>query len=246
MSTPTPKINVPGFVANSLGFSGPQTTGLRYWSWLGGDATQSKTDISGGSDGTIIGFPSYDANYLQCDLGTGGLRTNMPDSASMTMACVFRREIAWDNTSPPVIMGTRDAAAPMSLLYLDGTSKFLWRVYDAANAQVNTRHTPLALNGAETWEMVFVTVDDVAGATRLYLPGRAINETATYTGPRKLSATPITVGAETLGIASWSSVKVAGYFGWNVSKTPAQMDEVFDFVRARLFTRTGISITDNR
>ncbi|MEX1669155.1 hypothetical protein AB4876_09540 [Zhongshania guokunii] len=224
-------------VGSAVGFSGPVLDGLKGFHWIGDNSSKTAKDFSEVGVGVINGAPSYSAGYATFG-PAGGLDLDMIDTASMTMAVAFRGESTW--ADKPVVVGARTVNVPMNLVYISNLDKLIYRIYDAANSLVGVTTSP-AFSGNTNWNMLFASVDDVAGQIRLYIPAQSINLTASYTGPRKIIESKINAGKD--GAAAFvGQIKQAHAAVWSRALSVGEMDEHYEYVQAKLSALASIDV----
>lgn len=244
-----------GTVGNPLGILVPHSADLRAMHFPAGNAAIAEEDWSKkSSGGAILGTPLFASNYM---IGDGDetdpsvLQLDVLDLPSMTMAVAFRTEVDWDVDAggTPAFMGSRGSVGYYTALYLSLLSRPIFRIYDHAGAPVDCTTTAYtAEGGTPSWEIAFASVTDDPdgsgdGVARLYMPGRGVNVSQTFKGPRRLSQSNIVLGGIN-GIASLQGnprVSLGGV--WERGLTPGEMDEEYVWGKAWLDEHRGIPVT---
>lgn len=237
---------------SSLGILVPYTSDLLALHFPGGDTAATTIDYSRkSSGGTIIGSPSFAASYMEAEGGTdpGALILDAADQPDITIAAVFRTEADWAGTAggSPAIIGARGESGVYTLIQLNTTFRPRFQIYDNAIA-ANFITAGYVAQGTPTWEMVFGSITDDAdgsgdGLMRLYMPGRAVNSTDAFAGPRSLAQSNISVGAVNGLPALSGEPKIAFAAAWGRSMSTAEMDEIYAWIKAWLGTNRGVTVT---
>lgn len=243
------------FSANSVGFLAPVTAGLLGWFYLGGTQAETQQDRAGVADGVLVGSPTLHDGYVSFGGVVSGqyLNTSMMETAAMTMLVVARStEAAHSGTDLPMFMSNFGNSGVGCSLYISAgiVPAGQIRLGGGQNnngvnqAQINTT---LSNEAATSWGFYAGKFESTSNDITQQLNARKlISKTSNQTNstnnyPRVVGTNPLRIGAG-YNSGFTGSCDVAFAAAYSSALSDAQIDLIYDSVKARLAGKHGIVI----